>query len=85
MVAPPHEQAGQIQAVVGVQVRQQDLHFAGIGVALQRSQDAAAEVDHQRAAPGALSRYPDAGESGPTTLPEQPSTVIRTVTTCHAQ
>src|SRR4051812_1577060 len=28
---------------------------------------------------GALSRYPDAGESGPTTLPEQPSTVIRTL------
>src|SRR3546814_2825298 len=31
-----------------------------------------------RSASGATSRYPDAGESGPLTLPEQPRTVIRT-------
>ena len=45
MVAAPDEQAGQIEAVVGVQMRQQHAHGAGIGVPLQRAEHAAAEVD----------------------------------------
>ena len=48
VVAPPDEQSRQVQAVIGVQVRQQDVHFAGIRVALQRTEYSAAEIDHQR-------------------------------------
>ena len=47
MVAPPDEQAGKIEAVVGMQVRQQYVHRVGVGVALQRTEHAAAEVDDQ--------------------------------------
>ena len=48
VIAPPHEQAGQIQAVVGVQMREQDMHGVGVGVALQRAKHSAAEIDDQR-------------------------------------
>ena len=48
VIAPPHEQAGQVEAVVGVQVREQDMHRVGVGMALQRAQHSAAEIDDQR-------------------------------------
>ena len=34
--------------MVGVQVRQQDMHRVGVGVALQRAEHTAAEIDDQR-------------------------------------
>ena len=43
--APPDEQAGQIQTVVGVQMRQQDVDLTGVGVALQGPENPTAEVD----------------------------------------
>ena len=45
MVSAPYEQAGQIKAVVCVQVRQQDVHRVGVGVALQGTQHAATEIE----------------------------------------
>ncbi|SHT15407.1 Uncharacterised protein [Mycobacteroides abscessus subsp. abscessus] len=48
MIAAPHEQAGQVQAVIGVQVRQQDRDRSRVGKTLQRAQDTATEVDDQR-------------------------------------
>ena len=45
VVAPPHEQAGQIEAVVGVQMRQQHVHRVGVGVALQRAEHTTTEVE----------------------------------------
>ena len=72
--------ARQIQTVVGVQMRQQDVHLVGIGVALQSAEDTAPKSSTSGGVSGAVSKYPDAGESGPTTLPEQPRMVIRTAT-----
>jgi hypothetical protein len=83
VIAPPDEQARQIQQDVGVQMREQDIDGARIGVALQRTQHSAAEVEHHRYRVGLGQQISDAGESGPTTLPEQPSTVIRTPLACH--
>ena len=48
MVAPPDEQAGQVEAMVGVQVRQQDVHRVRIGVALKRTEHTTPEIDDQR-------------------------------------
>ncbi len=48
VIAPPHEQAGQVQAVVGMQMREQHMHRVGVGMALQRAEHSAAEVDDQR-------------------------------------
>ncbi len=48
VVAPPHEQAGQVEAVVGMQVREQHVHRVGIGVTLQRAEHSAPEIDDQR-------------------------------------
>src|SRR5262245_34771105 len=48
MVPTPDVQAGHVQTVVRMQMRQQHLHGAGIRVALQRAEDAAAEVKDQR-------------------------------------
>src|SRR6516225_1923576 len=48
MVAAPHEQARQIEAMVGVQMRQQHVDRTGVGVPLQRTQHTATEVDYQR-------------------------------------
>jgi len=48
VVAAPDEQPGQIQAVVGVQVRQQHMHRSRVDVPLQGAQHPAAEVDNQR-------------------------------------
>jgi len=45
MVSAPYEQAGQIKAVVCVQVRQQDVHGVGVGVPLQGTQHAATEIE----------------------------------------
>ena len=42
------QQAGKIEAVVGVQMRQQDVHRVRIGMALQRTEHASAEIEHQR-------------------------------------
>src|SRR6185295_11213915 len=45
MVSAPYEQAGQIKAVVCVQVRQQNVHGVGVGVPLQGTQHAATEIE----------------------------------------
>ena len=47
MIAPPDEQAGKVEAVVGMQVRKQHMHRVGVRVALQRTQYAAAEIDDE--------------------------------------
>jgi hypothetical protein len=47
VVATPDEQPRQIKAMIGVQMGQQDVHLVGVGVALQRPEHAAAEVDDQ--------------------------------------
>ena len=80
VVATPDEQPGQVQAVVGMQMGEQDLHITRIRVPLQAPNTPPPKSITSGGVSGALRRYPDAGESGPTTLPEQPSTVIRTVT-----
>jgi hypothetical protein len=46
VVPPPHEQAGQVQAVICVQVREQHMHRVGVGMALQRAEDSTPEVDN---------------------------------------
>ena len=48
MIAPPDEQAGQVEAVVGVQVREQHMHRVGVGVTLQGAKHSTAEIDAQR-------------------------------------
>ena len=48
VVAPPHEQAGQVQTVVGVQVREQHMDRVGVGVTLQRAKHSTPEIDDQR-------------------------------------
>ena len=48
MVAAPDEQPGQVEAMVGVQVRQQDVYRVGVGMTLQRAEHAAAEIDRKR-------------------------------------
>jgi hypothetical protein len=58
MVAPPDEQAGKVEAVVGVQVRQQDVHRVGVRMALQRAEYAAAEIDDQRRSVGGGQQIP---------------------------
>ena len=58
MVAPPNEQPGQVEAMVGVQVRQQDVHRVGVGVALQRAEHAASEIDDQRQGVGRGQQVP---------------------------
>jgi hypothetical protein len=35
VISPPYEQAGQIQTVVGMQVRQQNVHRVRVRVSLQ--------------------------------------------------
>ena len=47
MVAAPDEQSRQVKAVIGVQVRQQNVDRTRIGVPLQRAEYATTEVDHQ--------------------------------------
>lgn len=76
-VAAPHEEAGNVEAVVGVEMRQEHGHLAGIGVALQAPSTPGPKSMTRGGVSGAVSRYPDAGESGPATLPEHPRTVMR--------
>ena len=47
MVAPPDEQTGKVQTVIGVEVGQQHAHGTGIGMPLKCTKHAAAEVDDQ--------------------------------------
>ena len=47
MVAAPDEQPRHVEAMIGVQVRQQHVNRTRIGVPLQRAEHASTEVDHQ--------------------------------------
>ena len=48
MVTPPNKEARQIEAMVGVQMRKQDVHRVRIGVALKRAEHTAPEIDGKR-------------------------------------
>ena len=47
VIAAPDEQPGQVEAVIGVQMRQQHVDRTRVGVPLQRAEHASTEVDHQ--------------------------------------
>jgi hypothetical protein len=48
MVAAPHEQTGNIEAVIGVQMRKQNAHVTRIDITLQRPEDAGPEIENDR-------------------------------------
>ena len=58
MVAAPNEKARQIEAMVGVQVRKQDVYRVGIGVALKRAEHTAPEIDDHRRGIGRAQEVP---------------------------
>lgn len=81
VVAPPHEKPGEIEAVIGMQMRQQHVHGVGVGRGSKGSEHTTTEVEYQRWGVRRGDQISGRGaESGPTTLPEQPSMVIRTLT-----
>ena len=84
MIAPPHEQAGQVQAMIGMQMREQLMYRVRVGMALHAPSTPPPKSMTPVVCQAPSARVAEAGDSGPTTLPEQPSTVIRTLTACHA-
>ena len=47
MIAPPNEKPRKVEAMIGMQVREQNVHRVGIGVALKRAEHTAPEIDDQ--------------------------------------
>ena len=70
-----HQQARHVQAVVGVEMGQQNDGVLRHGVTLQRPQDTRPHIDHHGQQTSTSTRYPDAGDTGPPILPEHPRTV----------
>ena len=65
MVAPPNEKPWKVETMIGMQVRQQNMHRVGIGVPLQCTEHAAAEVDGQRGGVGRGQEVPGRWRIGP--------------------
>ena len=47
MVAPPNEEPWKVETMIGVEVRQQNMHRVRIRVTLQCAEHTTAEIDHQ--------------------------------------
>jgi hypothetical protein len=58
VVAPPNEEAGKVEAMIGMQVRQQYVHRVRIRMALQRTEYTTAEVNGQRRGFGRRQQIP---------------------------
>jgi hypothetical protein len=58
MVSPPDEQAREVQTMVGVEVRQQNMNSIGIRMTLKCAEYSAAEIDHQRRGVGRTQKIP---------------------------
>jgi hypothetical protein len=58
VVTTPHEQTGKVQAMVGVQMRKQHMHRVGVCMALQRTENSAAEIDNKRRRVGCSQQIP---------------------------
>ncbi len=58
MVTTPDEQAGKVEAMVGVKMRQQNMHRVGVCMALQRTKHSAAEIDDKGGRVGCAQQIP---------------------------